>query len=178
MTNTNLDDMTLAELHSRKNDLGDDDYGIGTDHIDAELEERAEKRSKTAELVDMKIQLKLAEDAGLEDDPAVADLREHVAELDAHLYADPRSELAEKAGVDEARLADLSDDEIEKAQTHVEAINMFATSEGDWAEDTVNDHRADLEALLDEHDVAMAELSAVPEYQHQDTVVNFSEDDE
>lgn len=158
-----LSDLSIVELKERKAGHGDDDLGVGAEHIDEELAKRAEERDRLHDLLDMKLSLKTAEQAGLQDDPTVQELREHVDELEADLHPDPRSDLAEEVGVDEARLADLSDGEVEEVRTHVEAIRQADGASGPWAETATSEHRESLEAALSTHDVEVAELAGVPE---------------
>lgn len=155
---SDLNELSIAELEAQK---ASTEHGFGSDEIEAELERREQERARLSELLDMKLQLERADDAGLGDDPTVEAVREHVADLEAAMQpASPRSELAARSGVDEAALASLSDEEAERAQQHVDAIEMLATSSNTGARTAVTEHRKNLEALLDGHDVEAAALSA------------------
>lgn len=164
-----LSDLSIVELKNRRDNL-DDDLGVGPEHIDEELSKREQERARLKELLDMKLSLATAEQAGLQDDRTVQELQEHVAELEDDLHPDPRSDLAEEAGVAEARLADLSESEVEEARTHVEAIRQADGASGPWAETATSEHRENLEALLSGHDVEVAELAAVPDDSSKDSV--------
>jgi hypothetical protein len=161
MSKKDLTDMSIAELKERKDELGDDDYGVGTDHIDEELSRREEQRAKETELLDMKIQLEQAKDAGLTDDPTVKRVQERVAELEEELHPDPRADLARAADIREDRLVDLTDSEVEQARNHVESINMAAGSSNTAMKTVLEEHTEDLAALLEPHDLEVADLTSV-----------------
>lgn len=163
---TDISDLSIVELKRRKENIGSDDHGRSAEHIDEELERRADERARTSNLLDLKLQLALAEERGLGDDPTVEKLREQVAELEEALHPpSPQAELASFTGVDEDAVARLSDEEAEQAREHVEAIEMLATSSNTAARTSVQEHREDLEALLENRDVEAAALSeaAVPD---------------
>ncbi|EMA04280.1 hypothetical protein SAMN05443574_1355 [Haloarcula vallismortis] len=172
MSKNDLTEMSIAELRERKADLGDDDYGLNADHVDEELARRREERAREMELLDMKLKLEQAKDAGLTDDPTVQRIQEHVAQLEEDLHPDPRSDLAALAGVDEERVTDLSDSEVEQARTHLEAIDMVAGSSGAGQQTIVKEHREGLEELLDGHDLKVAELSGVPDVEERGVTVS------
>lgn len=160
MSKKDLTEMSIAELRERKADLGDDDYGLNADHVDEELARRREQRAREMELLDMKLKLEQAKDAGLTDDPTVQRIQEHVAQLEEDLHPDPRSDLAAAAGIDEEQLADLSDSEVERAQNRLEALDMVAGSSNTGMQVAAKEHVEDLEALLEPHDLEVADLTA------------------
>lgn len=164
MSKKNLTEMSIAELRERKADLGNDDYGLNADHVDEELARRREQRAREMKLLDMKLKLEQAKDAGLIDDPTVQRIQEHVAQLEEDLHPDPRSDLAAAAGVDEEQLADLSDSEIEQAQNHLEALDMVAGSSNTGMQTAAKEHVEDLEALLEPHDLEVADLTSAADY--------------
>lgn len=160
MSNSDLSDLSTAELNERKAQISDDSVGRGTDHIDDELARRESERAREMDLLDMKVKLEQARDAGLADDPTVAAVEERVADLESDLHPDPRSDLATLADVDEAMVAGLSEEEAEQAQTHLEAIDMLAGSSNTAARVSVKEHRDALETLFADRDVEVDVLSA------------------
>lgn len=168
MSDTDLSELSIAELNKRRAEASDDDFG-GVDRrevIDEELSRREEDRAELRDLLAMKNQLAIARDRGLGDDPTVEALEEHVDELNAAHHPDPQSELAEAADIDEEQVAALSDAEAEQAREHLAAIEMVAGSSNAGMRASHEEHVDALSELLDDHDVevdALAESAVVEE---------------
>lgn len=162
MSDTDLSDLSIAELNERREKIADDDVGMSPDHIDAELERRAAERDEASELLDYKLQLARAEEHGLGDDPAAERLRDHVADLEAARHPSPQAELAREAGVEEDLVAHLADDTAERAAELVDAIEMGRNASSKPLRITARENYAELENLLADDDVAVAKLAEAP----------------
>lgn len=159
MSSNDLSDLSIEELKQRRDEIDNGDFGRTTDHIEEELSDREQDRERNRELLDMKLQVAQAEQAGLSDDPTVEAMRDEIADLTSDLHPTPHEELAETAGIDVGDVESLSDEEAEQAESHVEAIEMLAGGNNTGVKLSLQNHREDLEALLESHTVGVEALS-------------------
>jgi hypothetical protein len=157
MSINDLSTEKVAETKEFLASIGRDELA---DRFDAELSER-EDAART--LVEIKTTLEKADDAGLDDDPAVEALRERAAALEADLeLTDPHApeKLAEDHGVREDVAAELSEDTRQDLKADLVAVEELETSRSRLAEHELRERRESLNATLASADVEAAELVA------------------
>lgn len=134
--NDNSNSESIAALRDRRESLGGDRSAL-SDALDRQIEESERELDETRELTELKLTLAEAEEAGLEDDPAVSRLRERIEDMeDALGITNPEEEAEERAAALRAardsptvrgndRLAERFDEKLGEAETEA----AIATSE-------------------------------------------------
>lgn len=158
MSDTNLSDLSIAELKERREQM--QNSPAGTSHIDDELEKRRRRREQEAELLDLKVKLEEARRSGIDDDLTVQRIEEQIADLASDLETGPRAELARETGVDRSRIAQLSPSQAEEVLSQLEAIEHIenASRHSMFSDKSLEDNRAELASILDDHDADSAAL--------------------